>query len=144
MIDWNNGDSSVTPHFTVNDCLMLHNWNRLATENDGADLNKLVALCQVLEQVRDALGVPMNIHCIFRSTAYNLAQNILPPSGLDVHAMCLAADFDAGPHLTTDQVKAILMPMLEDLGIRMENNGAGASWVHIDIHPVIHNRFFTP
>src|SRR5271166_4904065 len=127
MIDWTDPKAQVTPHFTVGDCLMLHAWNRLATEADGADFDKLIAVCQMLEQIRSILGCPINIHCIFRSTAYNIAQRILLPTGLDVHAMCLAADFDCGSALSTDQVKAALMPQLEALGIRMENNGAGAS-----------------
>jgi hypothetical protein len=142
-IDWTNPNCSVTAHFTVNDCLMLHAWNRLATEADGADFDKLTALCQVLETVRTLLGAPMNVHCMFRSTAYNQAQSILLPTGLDVHAMNLACDFDCGAAMSTDDVKAALMPQLEALGIRLENNGAGASWVHIDLHPVINSRFFS-
>jgi hypothetical protein len=142
MVDWTDGNSSVTEHFNVSDCLTLHNWNRLATEADGADFDKLTTLCQKMEQVRSVLGCPINIHCMFRSTAYNLEQNILPPTGLDVHAMNLAADLDANEHLTIQQVKDLLQPQLESLGIRMEDNGHNASWVHLDLHPVINNRFF--
>src|SRR5580693_3755399 len=104
-MDWTNGSEQVTEHFTVNDCLMLHEWNRLATEADGADFNKLTALCQILEQVRSALGCPMNVHCIFRSTAYNLAQNILPPTGKDVHSFCQAVDFDCNGNLSIQEIK---------------------------------------
>jgi len=143
MADWTNPQDQVTPHFTVNDCLMLHEWNRLATEADGADFDKITALCQVLEQVRSALGVPMNVHCIFRSTAYNLAQNILPPTGLDVHAMNLACDFDCGSALSIQQVKDALEPLLDQLGIRMERGTA--TWVHVDLHAVgPSGRYFTP
>jgi hypothetical protein len=142
MIDWNNPTSQVTIHFTVNDCLMLHSWNELATENDGADFDKLILLCQKLEEIRNYLSCPMNIHCIFRSQEYNQHQSIKPIA--DVHSMSLACDFDCHPNLSCDEVKAKLLPELENLNIRMEDNGPGASWVHIDLHPVIHNRFFKP
>jgi hypothetical protein len=134
MADWTNPSDQVTEHFTVNDCLMLHSWNRLATEADGADFDKLTTLCQKLEDVRTALNCPMSIHCIFRSTAYNLEQNILPPTGLDVHAMNLAADFDCNGHLTIQEVKDILEPLLDQLEIRMEF--ATTTWVHVDLHSV--------
>jgi hypothetical protein len=139
-IDWTNPECQVTPHFTVNDCLMLHAFNRLATEDDGADFGLLTTLCQTLEQIRAILNAPMNVHCIYRSQAYNQAQNIIPAE--DVHSMSLACDFDANEAMTTDAVKALLMPQLESLGIRMENNGAGASWIHVDLHPIISERFF--
>jgi hypothetical protein len=143
MPDWTNASDQVTEHFTVGDCLTLHAWNRLATEDDGCDFDKLTALCQVLEQVRSALGVPMNIHCIFRSTAYNLAQNILPPTGLDVHAMCLAADFDCGSALSIQEVKDKLEPLLDQLNIRLERGTT--SWCHVDTHAVgASGRYFTP
>src|SRR5579863_3125495 len=120
-IDWTDKSVNVTEHFTVGDCLMLHNWNRLATEDDGADFDKLTALCQVMEQVRAALGnIPLNVHCMYRSTAYNLEQNILPPTGKDVHSMSMACDFDAGSAMTIQQVKDTLEPLLESLNIRME------------------------
>jgi|ERR1700677_3604109 len=143
-IDWTDENAQVTEHFTVGDALMLHNWNRLATEDDGANFDQITSLCQKMEEIRTILGVPMRIHCMFRSKAYNIEQKILLPTGADVHSQNLAVDFDAGPDLTTDQVKARLMPMLETLGIRMENNGMGASWIHLDTHPVGHARFFLP
>jgi hypothetical protein len=143
MIDWTNPTDQVTEHFTVNDALMLHEWNRLATEGDGADFDKLTALCQMLERVRVILGCPILVHCMFRSTAYNLAQNILPPTGLDVHAMNLACDFDCGSVLTIQEIKDTLEPLLDQLGIRMERGTT--TWVHVDLHAVgPSGRYFTP
>lgn len=123
---------------------MLHSsWNRLATEADGADFDKLTALCQVLEQVRAALNCPMNVHCMFRSKDYNIAQHILLPTGYDVHAMSLAVDFDCNGHLTIQEVKDALEPLLDQLGIRMEKGTT--TWVHLDLrHVGISGRYFTP
>jgi hypothetical protein len=142
-MDWTNASENVTEHFTVGDCLTLHAWGRLGTEADGADFDKLLASCQVLEQVREVLGCAMNIHCVFRSTAYNLAQNILPPTGRDVHSMCIAADFDCGNSLSIQEVKDKLEPILDQLGIRMEKGTT--NWIHVDTHSVgPSGRYFTP
>ena len=140
-IDWTNGSCHVTPHFTVNDCLMQHSWNRLATAEDGADFDKLTALCGVMEQVRAALKCPINVHCMFRAVAYNEAQNIKPAA--DVHSMCLACDFDANEALTIQEVQETLEPLLDQLNIRMEKGTT--TWVHVDTRAVgPSGRYFTP
>lgn len=134
MIDWTNPDCQVTDHFTVRDCLWLHSWGRLATEEDGADFAALEALCQVLERVRNVIDCAMNVHCIFRSTQYNIEQHILLPTGKDVHAMNQACDFDCGSDLSIQEVKDKLEPELAALGIRMEFGTT--TWVHVDTHQV--------
>lgn len=144
MIDWTNPTQQVTPHFSVHECLYLPTWSRLANESDGLtdDIqNQLVLLCITLEKLRNFLGVPFNVHCMYRPPAYN--DSIGAPTN-DVHSMGQAVDFDCGPNVTCDQVKGHLMPVLEQYGIRMENNGNGANWVHVDIHPVGFARFFNP
>ena len=142
-IDWTDPAAQVTDHFTVGDALTLHNWGRIATEEDGADFAKLLALCQKMEEVRAALGCPINVHCMFRSKKYNLEQGILKPTGDDVHARSEACDFDCNGHLTIQQVKDKLEPKLEELGIRMEKGTT--SWVHIDLRlPGPSGRYFTP
>lgn len=131
-IDWTDPSCHVTSHFTVKDCLMLHSWNRLATEEDGADFEKLIALCDKMEQVRNVLECEINVHCMFRSQAYNESQKIKPVG--DVHSMSLACDFDSNGYLTIEQVKAKLLPVLSTYGIRMEKGTT--TWVHIDLHGV--------
>lgn len=137
-MDWTNSTDQVTEHFTVSDALMLHSWNKLATEADGADFDLLTTLCQKMEEIRALLGCPINVHCMFRSQAYNQSQNIKPVA--DVHSMNLACDFDCNSTMTIQEVKDKLLPQLESLGIRMEQNTA--TWVHIDLHPVVHARYF--
>lgn len=143
MSDFTNPKDNITDHFTVGDALILHNWNRLATEEDGADFDKLTTLCEKLEEVRTALGCPMNVHCMFRSPAYNLEQGILKPTGMDVHAMNLACDFDCNKNMSIQDVKDKLEPLLEDLGIRMEKGTT--TWIHVDLRNVgPSGRYFTP
>lgn len=138
-IDWTDGTDKVTEHFTVQDACMLHHWNRLATADDGMDPAKLQALCEAMEKVRDVLGCPMNVHCMFRSPAYNV--EIGAPEH-DVHSQNLACDFDCGAALTIQQVKDKLEPLLESMGLRMERGTT--SWVHVDTHPVGNARYFNP
>jgi hypothetical protein len=134
MPDWTNANDSVTEHFTVSDALMLHNWTRLGTEMDGANFDALQTLCNKLEEVRTLLGCPMNVHCMFRSKAYNIEQSILLPTGADVHSMSVACDFDCNETMSIQAVKDLLEPQLDSLGIRMEFGTQ--SWVHVDLHGV--------
>lgn len=139
MVDWTDPKAQVTPHFTVYDALQLHRWARLATAEDGVDFDQIVKTLVKMEEVRTVLGCPIHVHCTYRSPAYNREIGAIPN---DVHASSLACDFDCNDHFTTDEVKSKLLPLLEQMGLRMEDNGPGASWVHLDAHAVIHNRFF--
>lgn len=141
QVDWTNPNCPVTTHFTVKDACFLHNWNRLATIEEGMDTLKLETLCKKLEEIRTLLNVPMNIHSMFRSEKYNQEQKIFMPTGRDVHALSCAADFDCAPHLTIEQVKEILIPKLEELGIRLEYGTT--NWVHLDLRaPGPSSRYF--
>ncbi len=140
MTDWKDPRSSVTPHFTVGDALRLKAWGRIGTEADGADFGKLLVLCQKMEEVRKVLGCPVNVHCCFRSQAYNEDQGIHPIA--DVHSMSLACDFDVNAHMGIETAKMKLEPLLESLGIRMERHTA--SWIHMDLRaPGPSGRYFT-
>lgn len=142
QIDWADGACRVTPNFTVAECLTLHAWNRLGTELDGANFEKLITLCQKMEEIRAILGCGINVHCTYRSSQYNIEQKILLPTGMDVHAMSLAMDWDADEKYTIQEVKDILEPKLEELGIRMERGTD--SWIHTDLHqPGASGRYFT-
>lgn len=139
-IDWTNGACQITDHFTVNDALMLHAYNRLATEADGADFNKLTALCQKMEEVRAILGSPMTVHCCFRSQEYNQAQGISPTA--DVHSFSEAMDFDCNESMSITDVQAKLEPFLDQLQIRMERGTT--TWIHLDVRGVgPSGRYFT-
>jgi hypothetical protein len=141
VIDWTSPDCHITEHFTVSDACMLHSWNRLANEMDGFNdqmKTKLVTLCQKMEEIRTFLGCSINVHCMFRSQQYN--QQVVKAIPNDVHAQGFACDFDCNSTMTIDQVHAKLEPVLEKFGIRMERNTA--TWVHIDLHPVMNARYF--
>jgi hypothetical protein len=80
---------------------------------------------------------------MFRSPQYNIEQKILLPTGMDVHAMNLACDFDCNSTMSIDDVKSKLEPLLAQLGIRMERGTT--SWIHVDLRqPGPSGRYFTP
>jgi hypothetical protein len=140
-IDWTDASVNITEHFTVGDAITLHSWNRLANDQDGLTdegKNLLVVLCQKMEEIRTVLNCPINVHCMFRSQDYNAQVVKAIPN--DVHARFLACDFDAGNAHSIEEIHAILEPQLEQMGIRMEQNTP--TWCHIDLHPVVHARYF--
>lgn len=139
-INWSDPDCLITPHFSVNEALTLHNWNRLATKEDGFVPQDIVETCQMMEKIRDFLDCPIMVHCMFRSNAYN--QEIGAPE-YDVHSLSMACDFDCSPKLSCDEVKQLLLPKLEEFDIRMENGTT--DWVHCDYRlPGPSGRYFTP
>lgn len=134
-INWTDSTRKLSRHFTVGEAITLHSWNRLATEEDGltADVKvELVKLCGIMDEIRDIIGFPMNVHCMFRSVKYN--EEVLHSLPKDVHSRGCAIDFDCGPHLTIEQTKAIVRPLLEKYKLRLE--GGTTSWLHMDTKAV--------
>ena len=143
MIDWTNAEAMVSAHFSVEECLLLHTWRRLADETDVLDDTvkaNLVQACGVFDKVRDFLGLPMLVHSIYRPAAYS---TLVGGSGHDVHTLGLAIDFDLGPAMSIEDAKAKLEPKLEEFNIRMEKGTT--TWIHLDIRaPGPSGRYFTP
>lgn len=140
-MDWGTPDQMVSQYFSVQEALWLHHWGRLATEEDGLTeevKQNLFTLCALLDKIRDYLTHPMNVTSMYRSQVYNHILGINPTA--DVHNMGMAVDFTC-PGLTVKEVQDKLRPVLETYGIRMEKGTD--TWVHLDIHPVIHNREFS-
>ena len=143
-LDWNDPNCKVSKYFTVKECLWLPSWNRMANDSDGLTPQikaNLIALCGKLDIVRDYLNCPINVHCMYRSPKYS---ELVGGFSTDVHTGNggVAVDFDCNPNLSCDEIKNLLLPCIENWSLRMEDNGAGASWIHLDNHAVIHNRFF--
>ena len=145
-MDWTDKTQRVSPHFTVEDCLWLHTWGKLASEADGLTdeiKTNLILTCNKMELVRDLIGTPIHVHSMYRPPAYSL---LVGGSETDVHTKGMACDFEAVYALSCDQIKALLLTHLDILGLRMEDNGVGAGWVHIDTKIPLpgHVRFFKP
>ena len=134
-IDWTDPSQKVSQHFTVGEAITLHSWNRLATLEDGLTEDvkaQLVKTCQIMDEVRETIGVPINVNCTFRSVKYN--QEVLHSLPNDVHAKGMAIDFDCNSKLTIEQTKEKVRPLLAKLNIRME--GGTTTWIHLDTKAV--------
>jgi hypothetical protein len=154
MMDWNTPDEKISKYFTIREALFLPSWGRLATCSDGLSddvSSAITAFAQIdMDRIRDYIGLPIEVHCWYRPVKYNQA------SGGAAHSAhtCLqgysACDWSAqveGVHTRAESceiLRRVLLPMLEDWGIRMEDNGKEAPWIHIDNAPVLHSRFFKP
>lgn len=152
MIDWTNGADKISRYFRVREATTLRRWNRLANETDGLGNEQKVALTEIfdiMDQVRDILGVPVICHDAFRPEKYNALVNGAVNSSHKARLILVdgkkyfigAVDFHPNfPGLDEAQScakgKEILRPHLETLGLRMELNGDGAPWIHLDNHPV--------
>lgn len=159
-IDWTNPGSKISKYFTVGEAIYLREWKRLATEADGLTLDRKVAIVffalTVADPVREFLDVPCITKSWFRPDQYNVeiggaplsSHRILAPLK-GVCAWDFWTDIDGNgtrDGYDCDAIKAKLMPALKRLGIRMEDNGKGAKWVHIDnnIYPLGRALFFKP
>lgn len=152
MTDWTNSADKVSRHFRVREAIYLKRWARLATDADGLNDEAKAAMTEIFEimdQVRDFLDVPMIVHCAYRSAEYNMKINGAVNSYHRARMITIdgkkfvvgAVDFNPDyPGLTVaqscDKGKALLRPELERFGLRMEKNGAGALWIHLDNGPV--------
>lgn len=143
-VDWTKPGSPVSSWFSVNECLYLPSWpfQRMATEADGLNdqiKNSLYALCQKMDMVREFFAAPIVVHCTYRPFAYNA---LVKGAENSAHTRGMAMDWSIDG-LDCDKVRELLLPSLESLGMRMENL-PGSKWIHLDISPVINERFFKP
>lgn len=155
-IDWSNPTCKVSKYFTVKEALTLNEWKRMASESDGLDdvvKKNLLSIFKKMDVIRELLGVPVNVRSAFRPSAYNVA---IGGAAKSAHMACedyAAVDFwcdldgnGTKDGVDCDKIKEKLMPHLEEWGVRMEDNGQGARWVHVDNKPLAPggHRFFKP
>ena len=152
MTDWTDPTSMVSNHFSVKECTLLPSWG-VMHQTSAAEQANIARTAQVMDQVRELLGRPMNIHCWIRPTQancpgsshdgdnYTVAAGSTAPHS--AHIIGLAVDFDCGEDC--DTTRQTLMPVLESMGLRMENRPQ-SNWVHLDIAevPPGGHRFFIP
>lgn len=155
VIDWSKPDSKLSRFFSIREALWLTDWKRLATDSDG--LNEMVkanllGVFRKMDLIRELLGRPVFVKSAYRPRAYNLAIGGSAQSSHMANEKSAAVDFwcdvdgDGDKDgADCDAIKAALMPKLEVWGIRMEDNGPGARWVHVDTRaPGPAGRFFKP
>lgn len=158
-IDWTNPDCMISKYFTVRNAIYFPKWKRLAVESDSLTQDAKDALVklftEVMDPIRELIGKPIKVHVSFRSPDYNV---LIGGAKMSIHMarkydngdLVAACDWSADLGKQTvgencDEIKKILKPHLADLNIRLEDNGDGATWIHVDNRkPGPGGRFFKP
>ena len=158
-IDWSNPDCPISKYFTVKNAIYFPRWKRLAGQSDDLTQDAKDALLklfvEVMDPIRELIGKPIKVHVAFRSQEYNV---LIGGAKLSIHmarkyadgSLVAACDFSAdmgkgSAGLNCDEIKKIILPHLEKLNIRLEDNGLGATWIHVDNRkPGPGGRFFKP
>ena len=148
-IDWTNLSAKISKHFTVKEACWLPSWQviHIPSEDEKANILKQAAK---MDLIRDFLGVPINIHCWIRPILNNPASEhngqdynaLVKGAKNSAHKIGLATDYDASG-LNCDDVRARLVPKLEEWEIRMERM-PGGNWVHNDCASLVAYRYFNP
>ncbi len=126
-------------NFTWGEALYLPTWDVHVIPPQDV-LDRIYWFAPKVQRVRDILDAPMRVHNWYRPPVYNLA---ISGSTGSWHKKGGALDFDCSSDYTANQVRRILEPELERLGLRMEDL-PDANWIHIDDKPIGHKRFFKP
>lgn len=145
-INWNDPNAKIAKYFTVKDAIFLRDWNRMATSADGLNdtvKKNLVEAFRKMDLIREYLAVPVFIKSAYRPSAYNIAiggaQFSAHMCDKDYAAVDFWCDKDGDGDKDGDDcdlIKDRIRPKLLEWNIRMEINGKGARWVHVDTKPV--------
>lgn len=144
-IDWSEPSCKISKYFTVKDAIFLERWGRLARESDGLteqikrNIHKMAN--EKMDMLRELIGRAIYIKSWFRSSAYNV---LIGGAKFSMHMTGFAVDWWADMDgdgdrdgFDCDRLKEFLLKKgLQVLGLRMEDNGKGATWIHNDTKEV--------
>ena len=136
MISWQDPKAKVSKYFTVAECIYLPSWKCCHIPNIE-EQNNILQMALKLDQVREILNKPINIHCFIRPKIVNSPASIYHKKDYNkfvggaknsAHILGKGVDFDAGENC--DKTRETLLLYLEKLQLRMENKKF-SSWVHL-------------
>lgn len=143
--------AQISRHFTYSEALFLNTWNRMARESDGLTdqvIENIASLLSRVDHVLDRFGWRARVHCCYRPDAYNRAIKGAKNSAHKADRPGIAAiDFDPiGVNCEIARQQILSTGLLEELGLRCEDNGPDAGWIHLDSAPVPAggHRYFKP
>jgi len=125
-------------NFTWGEALYLPQWNIHVLPDPAVEAN-ILHMAPTMQKIRDILDRPMLVTSWYRPFTYN---KLIGGAGKSWHTTGGAVDFRC-PHVSADETRIALRPLLEDLNIRMEDLD-GSNWVHIDNKEPKVNRYFKP
>jgi hypothetical protein len=147
-IDWSDLNVSISKYFTVKNATWLPQEGRAVSGEELSEEIKanLISTFQWMDKVREWAGSPITVTICIRTMKYHLdlykrlnsqraAEGKDPlriPMG-SMHLKGKAVDFVV-KGISCDDIKKKILDedKLEEWGLRMEDNGAGAGWVHLD------------
>ena len=142
----------LSKYFTYGEALYLPSW-RAFHEPSAEELANVTKMAAKMDEVREVLNCPVHVHVWIRPVLNNSTS---PKNGLDyndfvkgarqsMHKVGLAVDFSP-VGMTVLEAKKVLIGHLDMLGVRMEDNGDSAGWIHLDLKDVPSGgkRFFKP
>ena len=129
-------------YFRWDEILYCPKWQIHVFPEKDSHYLALLETTRALDKIREYFGSPITITSGYRPKKYNA---LIGGAFLSFHQYGMALDFVVKGH-STDEVKKELIPMLRDLNIRLEDNGDGAGWLHMDLgQPSSEKRrFFKP
>lgn len=136
-------DTYITEHFKFSEALFLKTWGIYVYPDTQDVWTNIQKTADVLELIRSIIGKPLHITSWYRPEKYNI---MIGGAHSSMHVLGLAADFHCDG-ISCDEVRAILLPHLHALDIRMEA-GDAQNRVHIDLKRDVklsnENRVFKP
>lgn len=142
----------ISKYFTLNEATYLPKWktNHILSNEELSDIKHLAA---IMDKVRELIGKPCSVHVWMRPESLNNPQSehhgesynkLVGGAPKSMHRFGRAVDchFEG---ISCADAKKIILPKLAELGLRMEDNGENAQWIHLDTrNPGPGGRFFKP
>lgn len=143
--------SHASNYFTWEELLWLPKWSRSASaiELDKQILDNLKQFAIRMDNVREILSNPIDVHCCYRPPLYNKLVGGSKSSahmslGVGIAAMDFSVRITGDLINNCNAVRETLKPKLENLNMRMEDL-PNSPWVHLDSkQPGQSGRFFKP
>jgi len=151
-IDWADPKAKVGKYFTVKEALWLNQWQTMHLPSPEEQL-AIVQTAAKMDAIREIIGSAINVHCWIRPGKLNNPASLnhggdynrlVRGAPRSAHKLGLAVDWSCKGR-SCDEIRALLLPHLPVLKVRMENLPR-SGWVHIDLYPPFDgkNYFFKP
>lgn len=125
----------LTPHFSLSELTASTKAAQVGIDNTPAPelLPRMVLLAELLERIRERLGVPVTVTSGYRCARLNRAVGGVTSSD---HTQGHAADIVAPAFGSASDVASALAPLVSALGIgQLILEGVkGKQWVHVSTH----------
>ena len=124
-INWKDRKADISKWFCVHEAIYLPSWDVYAQPTEEQKVN-ILELAQVMDKVREIVNAPIIVGCWLRPVEYN---KMIGGAKNSAHLSGKGVDFSVAGK-SCDEVRALLLPHLEELNVRMEDK-LGSNWIHL-------------